>query len=54
MAASARCDTERKGYLIVAGNGRARKYNHIAKKLNLHKKVLFLGQIQHIQNALSC
>jgi glycosyltransferase involved in cell wall biosynthesis len=53
MAAAARYDTERKGYLIVAGNGRARKYNHIAKKLNLHKKVIFLGQIQHIQNALS-
>ena len=53
MAAAARYDTERKGYLIVAGNGRARKYNHIAKKLNIHKKVIFLGQIQHIQNALS-
>ena len=53
MAAAARCDTERKGYLIVAGNGKIHKYRHIAKKLNIHKKVIFLGQIQHIQNALS-
>ncbi|MBA7480995.1 Lipopolysaccharide core biosynthesis protein RfaG [subsurface metagenome] len=53
MAAAACSDTERKGYLIVAGNGRARKYNHIAKKLSLHKKIVFLGYIRHIQNALS-
>jgi UDP-glucose:(heptosyl)LPS alpha-1,3-glucosyltransferase len=53
MAAAARCDTERKGYLIVAGNGRTHKYRHIAQKLNIHKKVIFLGHIRHIQNALS-
>ena len=53
MAAAARCDTERTSYLIVAGNGRARKYRHIAKKLNLHKKVIFIDYIRHIQNALS-
>lgn len=53
MAAAARSDTERKSYLIVAGNGRTHKYRHIAKKLNIHKKVIFLGHIRHIQNALS-
>jgi len=53
MAAAARYDTERKGYLIVAGNGRTHKYRHTAKKLNLHTKVIFLGYISHIQNALS-
>lgn len=53
MAATARYDTERKGYLIVAGNGNPHKYRHIAEKLNLHKKVIFLGYIRHIQNALS-
>lgn len=53
MAAAVRYDTERKGYLIVAGNGRIHKYRHIAKKLNIQKKVVFLGYIRHIQNALS-
>jgi len=53
MAAAARYDTERKGYLIVAGNGKKHKYQYIAKKLNLYKKVIFLGYIKHIQNALA-
>jgi len=53
MAAAARCDTERKGYLIVAGNGRTHKYRHIAKRLNISERVVFLGHIGHIQNALS-
>ena len=53
MAAAARSDTERTSYLIVAGKGKTHKYQHIAKKLNLHKKVIFLGPIRHIQNALS-
>ena len=53
MAAAARYDTERKGYLIVAGNGRIHKYRHIAKRLNISKRVVFLGHIRHIQNALS-
>ncbi len=45
--------TERKAYLIVAGNDRARKYRRLAKKLNVHKQVVFLGTVRHIQNALS-
>jgi len=53
IAAAARCDTERKGYLIVAGNGRTHKYRHIAKRLNISERVVFLGHIGHIQNALS-
>jgi UDP-glucose:(heptosyl)LPS alpha-1,3-glucosyltransferase len=53
MAAAARYDTERKGYLIVAGNGKKHKYQYIAQKLNLYKKVIFLGHIKHIQNALA-
>ncbi|MFZ0034081.1 MAG: glycosyltransferase family 4 protein [Sedimentisphaerales bacterium] len=44
---------ERKAYLIVAGNGRVRKYRRLAKKLNVHKKIVFLGPVRHIQNALS-
>ena len=53
MAATAGYDTEHKGYLIVAGNGRTHKYRHIAKRLNISKRVVFLGHIRHIQNALS-
>jgi UDP-glucose:(heptosyl)LPS alpha-1,3-glucosyltransferase len=46
-------NTERKAYLIVAGNGRVRKYCRLAKKLNVHRRIVFLGAIRHIQNALS-
>jgi UDP-glucose:(heptosyl)LPS alpha-1,3-glucosyltransferase len=44
---------ERKAYLIVAGNGRVRKYRQLAKRLNVHRKIVFLGAVRHIQNALS-
>ena len=40
-------------YLIAAGNDSTRRYRHIAKKLGVHKKVIFSGAIRHIQNALS-
>jgi len=40
-------------YLIVAGNGRPHKYRRLAKKFNLHDKIIFLGPVRHIQNALS-
>ncbi len=46
-------NTDRQAYLIVAGNARVRKYRRLAKKLNVHKKIIFLGPIRHIQNALS-
>jgi len=46
-------NTERKAYLIVAGNDRAHKYRQLAKKLNIHRKIIFLGAVRHIQNALS-
>jgi UDP-glucose:(heptosyl)LPS alpha-1,3-glucosyltransferase len=45
--------TERKAYLIVAGNDRTYKYRRLAKKLNIHRKIVFLGTVRHIQNALS-
>jgi len=44
--------TERKAYLIVAGNDRTYKYRRFAKKLNVHRKIVFLGAVRHIQNAL--
>jgi UDP-glucose:(heptosyl)LPS alpha-1,3-glucosyltransferase len=46
-------NTERKAYLIVAGNDRAHKYRQLAKRLNVNKRIIFLGPIRHIQNALS-
>jgi len=53
MAAAACYDTERKGYLIVAGNGKIQKYRHIAKRLNISERAVFLGHLGHIQDALS-
>jgi len=53
MQLVSRNNTERKAYLIVAGNGRVPKYRRLAKKLNVHKKIIFLGSIRSIQNALS-
>jgi len=40
-------------YLVVAGRGKSRKYGRMAKKLNVHKRIIFLGPVRHIQNVLS-
>jgi UDP-glucose:(heptosyl)LPS alpha-1,3-glucosyltransferase len=53
MQLVSRNNTERKAYLIVAGSDKAHKYRQLAKKLNVHRKIIFLGPIRHIQNALS-
>jgi len=53
MAAADKYDTERKSYLIVAGKGYAHKYRQIARRLKIHKKIIFLGQVRHIERALS-
>ena len=48
--------TGRQAYLVVAGDGRTHKYRRLAKKLNspgVDGKIIFLGPIRHIQNALS-
>ncbi|GAF92319.1 unnamed protein product, partial [marine sediment metagenome] len=53
---AARHKTGRQAYLVVAGNGRTHKYRRLTKKLNLPTadgKIIFLGPIRHIQNALS-
>jgi UDP-glucose:(heptosyl)LPS alpha-1,3-glucosyltransferase len=39
--------------LIVAGKGKARKYRHLAKTLNIQNKILFLGHIKRIKNLIS-
>lgn len=46
-------NTERKACLIVAGSGRANKYLRLAKKLGIRRKIVFLGAVRNIQEALS-
>ena len=45
--------TPRTPYLIVAGGGKINKFRSLAEKLNLGKKIVFLGHLPHIQNAMS-
>ena len=42
-----------KAYLVVAGRDRSRTYRHLAKKLKVDTRIVFLGKVRHIQNALS-
>jgi UDP-glucose:(heptosyl)LPS alpha-1,3-glucosyltransferase len=51
IAASTR--TARPGYLIVAGRGKPNKYRHLAKKLNVQDRIIFLGPVRQIQNLLA-
>ena len=48
-----RLQTPRTPYLIVAGSGKINKFRSIAKKLNISRKIVFLGHLPHIQNAMS-
>jgi len=43
----------RRVHLVVAGRGRSYRYHHLARKLNVHRRIIFLGPLRHIQNALS-
>jgi UDP-glucose:(heptosyl)LPS alpha-1,3-glucosyltransferase len=45
--------TPRPVYIVAAGAGSSRKYRHLAKKLGVSNKIVFLGRLRHIQNALS-
>jgi UDP-glucose:(heptosyl)LPS alpha-1,3-glucosyltransferase len=40
-------------YLIVAGNDKPHKYHRLAKKLGIEKRIVFLGFLRDIQNALA-
>ena len=40
-------------YLVVAGRDKPDKYLNLARNLNLHKRIIFLGKVPHIQNLLS-
>lgn len=53
MAQLAKHKTARPAYLVVAGGGKAMEFRHQAKKYNVQKRIIFLGKIRHIQNALS-
>ena len=44
--------TRRLPYLVIAGNGKSKKYRTLAKKLGIQNRIIFLGSIRHIQNAL--
>ncbi|MHC4645036.1 MAG: glycosyltransferase family 4 protein [Planctomycetota bacterium] len=39
--------------LIVAGSGGTQKYRHLARKLNVQDRIIFLGPVRHIWNILS-
>jgi UDP-glucose:(heptosyl)LPS alpha-1,3-glucosyltransferase len=41
-----------RAYLIVAGRGKSHKYRNLAKKLNVNTRIIFLGEVRNIQNAL--
>ena len=50
------CKAGRQACLVVAGGGKTNKYRRLAHKLNpsmATRKIVFLGPIRHIQNALS-
>ena len=53
MQLAASRGTSRPGFLIVVGNNREHKYRRLANKLNIHKKITFLGSIRYIQDVLS-
>jgi len=53
MQLAASRGTARPCFLIVVGNGREHKYLRLAKKLNIHEKIVFLGSVRHIQDVLS-
>jgi UDP-glucose:(heptosyl)LPS alpha-1,3-glucosyltransferase len=43
----------RPAFAIITGRGKPHKYSRLAKKLNIHNKMIFLGSIQRIQDILS-
>jgi len=53
MQLAAENNSDHPGYLIIAGKGGTKKYRRFAKRLNISKKVIFLGPVRNIQNALS-
>jgi UDP-glucose:(heptosyl)LPS alpha-1,3-glucosyltransferase len=48
----ANCKTN-SSYLVAAGRDKPDKYLNLAGNLNIHKRIIFLGKVAHIQNLLS-
>ncbi len=53
MSIAVRSPGERPGYLVAIGAGRTRRYRRLAARLGIKNRILFLGPVPHIQNALS-
>jgi UDP-glucose:(heptosyl)LPS alpha-1,3-glucosyltransferase len=43
----------RRSYLVVAGGAKSLNYRHLAKKMHLNDRIVFLGTVGNIQNILS-
>ncbi|HLB74986.1 MAG TPA: glycosyltransferase family 4 protein [Sedimentisphaerales bacterium] len=53
IAADTTRPTERKSFLVVVGHGKENRYRRLARKLNILDRILFIGPMKHIHNALS-
>jgi glycosyltransferase involved in cell wall biosynthesis len=53
LALLEKISTPRIPYLLVAGGGKINKFRSLAEKHNLEKKIVFLGHLPNIQNAMS-
>ena len=40
-------------FLIVAGAGKSGRYRLLARRLNVHERIVFLGPVRHVQNILA-
>ncbi|AQT68947.1 Lipopolysaccharide core biosynthesis protein RfaG [Anaerohalosphaera lusitana] len=52
LATVRKIDTEAEPYVVVAGSDSSQKYRAIAKDLNVANRIVFLGSLRSIQNAL--
>jgi len=53
MQLAAERNPDNRAYLVIAGSDSTHKYRRLARKLNIHKRIIFLGPVRHIQNVLS-
>ena len=53
MSLAARICDQPKPCLLIAGRGRSQKYRRLAKKLDIHDRLVFLGELRNIRNSLA-
>ena len=53
MQHAAALGPDRLAYLIVAGAGRTHSYRRLARELDLDRRIVFMGPVRNIENALS-